>query len=309
MKVVFMGTPAAAVPSLRALVSAGFVIAGVYTQPDKPAGRGQKATVSPVKAFAKAVGLPVFQPSSLKSDEGFFEFSGLGADVAVVVAYGKILPLRYLKAFPLGAVNVHFSLLPKYRGAAPVNWAIARGEKFTGVTTMLMDEGLDTGPILLSKEVGIGSSETASELTARLAEIGSELIVETLENFGSLKPVPQDDTAATYAPILKKSDGLIDWKMKADEIAARVRAFQPFPTAFTYLEGKKLTVWQAEPSGVNPARTEPGVVISANGGEIIIAAGEKTSVSMKELQLEGRRRMSAKAFLNGFRIQPGIRLG
>lgn len=309
MKVVFMGTPAAAVPSLRALVSAGFVIAGVYTQPDKPAGRGQKATVSPVKAFAKAVGLPVFQPSSLKSDEGFFEFSGLGADVAVVVAYGKILPLRYLKAFPLGAVNVHFSLLPKYRGAAPVNWAIARGEKFTGVTTMLMDEGLDTGPILLSKEVGIGSSETASELTARLAEIGSELIVETLENFGSLKPVPQDDTAATYAPILKKSDGLIDWKMKADEIAARVRAFQPFPTAFTYLEGKKLTVWQAEPSGVNPARIEPGVVISANGGEIIIAAGEKTSVSMKELQLEGRRRMSAKAFLNGFRIQPGIRLG
>lgn len=309
MKVVFMGTPAAAVPSLRALVSAGFLIAGVYTQPDKPAGRGQKATVSPVKAFAKAVGLPVFQPSSLKSDEGFFEFSGLGADVAVVVAYGKILPLRYLKAFPLGAVNVHFSLLPKYRGAAPVNWAIARGEKFTGVTTMLMDEGLDTGPILLSKEVGIGSSETASELTARLAEIGSELIVETLENFGSLKPVPQDDTAATYAPILKKSDGLIDWKMKADEIAARVRAFQPFPTAFTYLEGKKLTVWQAEPSGVNPARTEPGVVISANGGELIIAAGEKTSVSMKELQLEGRRRMSAKAFLNGFRIQPGIRLG
>jgi methionyl-tRNA formyltransferase len=309
MKVVFMGTPAAAVPSLQALLTAGFTVAGVYTQPDKPAGRGNKIAVSPVKAFAESSAIPVFQPPSLKPDEVFAEFAALRADVAVVVAYGKILPARYLKAFPLGAVNVHFSLLPKYRGAAPVNWAIARGENVTGVTTMLMDEGLDTGPILLSRAVQIDPDETAIDLTARLASIGGQLIVETLKSLDTLTPVPQDDSAATYAPILKKSDGLIDWQMTAREIAARVRGFQPFPTAFTYLGGKKLTIWRAAPAEVSGVGAEPGRVIAAGGGQLVVAAGGETAISIEELQLEGRKRMSAEAFLNGVRLEPGKSLG
>lgn len=309
MKVVFMGTPAAAVPSLQALITAGFTVAGVYTQPDKPAGRGNKIAVSPVKAFAESSAIPVFQPSSLKPDEVFAEYAALRADVAVVVAYGKILPARYLEAFPLGAVNVHFSLLPKYRGAAPVNWAIARGENITGVTTMLMDEGLDTGPILLSRAVQIDPNETAIDLTARLASIGGQLIVETLNRLDALTPVPQDDSAATYAPILKKSDGLINWQMTAPEIAARVRGFQPFPTAFTFLEGKKLTIWRAAPAEISDVGSEPGRVISANRGELIVAAGGKTAILIEELQLEGRKRMPVEAFLNGIRIEPGKILG
>lgn len=310
MKIVFMGTPAAAVPTLQKIVARGFEVVGVYTQPDKPAGRGRKISVSPVKAFATKLEIPVFQPESLKSDEVFAGFSALKADVVVVVAYGKILPKRYLYEFPMGAINVHFSLLPKYRGAAPVNWAIALGENKTGVTTMLMDEGLDTGPILLSREARINDDENAIELTERLSEEGASLLIETLERFGYLQPIPQDNSVATYAPVLRKSDGLIDWQMKARDIVNRVRGFQPFPTAYTLLERKKLTIWRAAVSAL-PFNDfiQPGTVLMARGRDLVVSAGENTAVSILEAQLEGRKRLSIEAFLNGVTISQGTKLG
>jgi methionyl-tRNA formyltransferase len=310
MKIVFMGTPAAAVPTLQKIVARGFEVVGVYTQPDKPAGRGRKISVSPVKAFATKLEIPVFQPESLKSDEVFAGLSALKADVVVVVAYGKILPKRYLYEFPMGAINVHFSLLPKYRGAAPVNWAIALGENKTGVTTMLMDEGLDTGPILLSREVRINDDENAIELTERLSEEGASLLIETLERFGYLQPIPQDNSVATYAPVLRKSDGLIDWQMKARDIVNRVRGFQPFPTAYTLLERKKLTIWRAAVSAL-PFNdfTQPGTVLMARGRDLVVSSGENTAVSILEAQLEGRKRLSSEAFLNGVTISQGTKLG
>lgn len=310
MKVVFMGTPPAAVPTLRELLARGHEVVAVYTQPDKPAGRGRKIAISPVKEFAMQRSLPVFQPHSLRSDEVFAVFAGHQADVAVVVAYGKILPEAYLSAFPKRAINVHFSLLPKYRGAAPVNWAIAMGEKKSGVTTMLMDAGLDTGPILLSREVEIFPDETATELTNRLSEIGADLLIETLERLPNLEPVAQDDSIATLAPILRKADGLIDWHLTGEEIVNRVRGFQPFPTAFTLLDGRKLTIWRA--SAVSPPESggkQPGTVLVARGRNLIVICGEDTAVSIREAQLEGRKRLAIEDFLNGISIKPGTRLG
>src|SRR5688572_6893613 len=213
MKIVFMGTPQAAVPTLEKLLSEGHEILAVYSQPDRPAGRGNKIVYSPVKQFANEHKIPVLQPTKIKTAEAIEEFSSLSADVAVVVAYGRILPQTFLNAFPLGAINVHFSLLPKYRGAAPVNWAIANGETVTGVTTMKMDVGLDTGDILLQKEVAIGKEETAPELMKRLSSEGAELLIGTLDRIGMIESRKQNDSLASYAPILKRDDGLIDWTL------------------------------------------------------------------------------------------------
>ena len=240
-----MGTPQAAVPSLERILIDGHEVVAVYTQPDKPSGRGNKITFSPVKELALARGLAVFQPQRIKPPEALEQFQSHRADVAVVVAYGRILPATFLNAFSNGAINVHFSLLPKYRGAAPVNWAIVNGETETGVTTMKMDEGLDTGDILLQRSTAIGSDETAIALMERLSVVGAELLYETLRELDSLKPVKQDTDLASLAPIMKKEDGLIDWKSSATEIADRVRGFQPFPTAYTYFQSKRLTLWQA----------------------------------------------------------------
>ncbi|HEV7700804.1 MAG TPA: methionyl-tRNA formyltransferase, partial [Pyrinomonadaceae bacterium] len=240
MRLVFMGTPQAAVASLQRLIADGHEIAAVYTQPDRPSGRGQKLAASPVKQVALEHGLDVRQPLKIKTVEAFDEFRGLKADAAIVVAYGRILPERWLTAFPQGAINVHFSLLPKYRGAAPVNWAIANGETQTGVTTMQMDAGLDTGNILLQRSVAIGPEENAVALMARLSGLGADLLTETLASLDTITPQAQDDAAATFAPIMKKEDGLIDWSRSAREIANRVRGFQPFPTSFTFLEGSRL---------------------------------------------------------------------
>ena len=210
-----MGTPHAAVPSLERLIADGHEVAAVYTQPDKPAGRGNKLASSPVKDFAVEKGLRVLQPAKIRTAEALEEFRSHHADLAVVVAYGRILPESFLNAFPGGAINVHFSLLPKYRGAAPVNWAIVQGETETGVSTMQMDAGLDTGPILLQRAAAIGADETAPELMIRLAETGAELLSETLGNIDSLTPRPQDEAAATLAPIMKREDGLISWMLDA----------------------------------------------------------------------------------------------
>ena len=303
-----MGTPQAAVPSLERILIDGHEVVAVYTQPDKPSGRGNKITFSPVKELALARGLAVFQPQRIKPPEALEQFQSHRADVAVVVAYGRILPATFLNAFSNGAINVHFSLLPKYRGAAPVNWAIVNGETETGVTTMKMDEGLDTGDILLQRSTAIGSDETAIALMERLSVVGAELLFETLRELDSLKPVKQDTDLASLAPIMKKEDGLIDWKSSATEIADRVRGFQPFPTAYTYFQSKRLTLWQAGATESASDSFSLGEVVEAKSNQLTISCGFGL-LKIGELQLEGKKRMSTRDFLNGVKLKIGDSLG
>lgn len=307
MRIVFMGTPQAAVPSLEALVREGHDVLAVYTQPDRPAGRGNKLHSPPVKLKALELDLEVRQPQKIRTAEAIEAFRSLSADVAVVVAYGRILPVEYLKAFPHGAINVHFSLLPKYRGAAPVNWAIVNGETVTGVTTMQMDEGLDTGYILRQTETPIGPEENAVELMERLSVVGADLLLETIRDLDSISPRQQDHELATFAPILKKENGIVDWTSKAEDIAKRVRGFQPFPTTYTYLDGKKVTFWTAVRDASKHIETTPGTVIDAMGDRFAIACGNGTVLEVRELQLEGKRRMSVRDFLNGMKLEIGAR--
>ena len=309
MKIVFMGTPEAAAASLRRIAADGHEVAAVYTQPDKPAGRGRKMHVSAVKECALEFGLPVYQPTKIKTADAVETFKNHRADLAVVVAYGRILPIAFLEAFPKGAVNVHFSLLPKYRGAAPVNWAIVNGERETGVTTMLMDEGLDTGAMLLQQRIKIGADETAIDLMRQLATLGADALSETLRRFDELKAVPQDEAQATFAPLMRKEDGAIDWKMSAADIVNRVRGFQPFPTSYASYQGKKLTIWQArETSGGDYRAIEAGAVVEAKGDNLIVECGGRTALLIGELQLEGKKRMAARDFLNGIKLSVGERL-
>lgn len=305
MKIVFMGTPQSAVPSLARVLADGHTVAAVYTQPDRPSGRGKKIVFSPVKEFALRNDLPVFQPAKIKSPEAIDTFRSHKADISVVVAYGRILPDKFLNAFPNGAINVHFSLLPKYRGAAPVNWAIVNGEKITGVTTMWMDEGLDTGDILLQKVVEIGPEETSAELMQRLSEIGAYLLSETLSRFQEIVPRKQEHSLATYAPILKKDDGRVDWSMEAAKIALRVRGFQPFPTAFTYFRENRLTLWKAVVVDAALTQRGCGVVTSVEKDGLVIECGHGTFLRLEELQIEGKGRVSARDFVNGMRPIPG----
>ncbi|MDM7920963.1 MAG: methionyl-tRNA formyltransferase [Pyrinomonadaceae bacterium] len=308
MKIVFMGTPQAAVPSLERLIADDHEVVCVYTQPDRPAGRGNKLTMPPVKEAALAHGIEVRQPLKIKTPEALDEFRSIGADVAVIVAYGRILTIDHLTAFPHGAINVHFSLLPKYRGAAPVNWAIVNGENTTGVTTMRMDEGLDTGDILMQSETAIGVDETAPELMERLSHQGAELLSQTLASLDTVVPRPQDDSVATLAPIMRREDGLIDWSQGSREIASRVRGFQPFPGSFTLFAGKKVTFWRANAIDESTAE-HAGTVISSNGKDLRIACGGGSVLRIEELQIEGKRRMTTADFLNGVRLPVGAKLG
>ena len=303
-----MGTPQAAVPSLSRLMEDGHEVVAVYTQPDRPAGRGNKIVSSPVKEFALGEGLVVSQPTKIRTPEALEEFGSFQADLAVVVAYGRILPETFLQAFPHGAVNVHFSLLPKYRGAAPVNWAIVNGETVTGVTTMKMDAGLDTGEILLQRESNIGREETSIELMERLSGIGAGLLCETLAKFAQIKPIKQDNSAASLAPIMKKEDGLFNWEMPADQIARRVRGFQPFPTTYCYLIGKKLTLWKCTVAEGREEALNAGTIIEAHGDELVVQCGNMQTLRIHELQLEGKRRMSTRDFLNGVKLNLGEKL-
>lgn len=305
-----MGTPKAAVPTLEKIMLDGHEIAAVYTQPDRPSGRGNKIVYSPVKEFALERDLTVVQPMKIRTSESVETFRSFKADVAVVVAYGRILPAEYLNAFPMGAINVHFSLLPIYRGAAPVNWVIVNGETETGVTTMRMDAGLDTGDILLQKETSIGIDETAIDLMERLSISGAELLSETLANLEHIEPKPQENDLATYAPIMKREDGLIDWNMSAVEIANRVRGFQPFPTAFTRYKEMRLTVLRSRPLTVEGDRKfVPSEVLEASGSQILVGCGDGSVLSLEELQLEGKRRLLTRDFLNGVKLVVGERLG
>lgn len=309
MRIVFMGTPQAAVPTLRRILSDGHEVVAVWTQPDRPSGRGNKITFSPVKEFAVAHGLTVYQPQRIKTDEAKQLFAAHDADVAVVVAYGRILPDEFLRAPARGCINVHFSLLPKYRGAAPANWAIVNGETETGVTTMFIEPSLDTGPILLQQGTPIGKTETAPELMQRLAEIGAELLSETLARLDDLKPQPQDHAQATFAPIIKKEDGVIDWSQAAERVERAVRGFQPWPTAYTTFNSRRLTIWEAEPLICLVPEVKPGEVTAAHGGELVVQCGARSALRLLEVQPEARKRLSARDFINGLHVKIGDRFG
>jgi methionyl-tRNA formyltransferase len=309
MRLVFMGTPAAAAHSLARCILDGHEIAAVYTQPDRPSGRGQKIVQSPVKQLGLLHGIPVLQPKAVRTLEAAEMFRSHAADVAVVVAYGRILPAAFLTAFPNGAINVHYSLLPKYRGAAPVNWAIVNGETETGVTTMRMDEGLDTGDILLQRTTHIAADETSIGLMDRLSELGAELLTETLAGLATLAPLPQDHSNATLAPIMSKDDGAIDWNLPANDIRNRIRGFQPFPSAYTSFRGETIKLWRASlADGASDTLEPAGTVISAFG-TLDVATGENTILRMEEMQPAGKRRMEARDFINGLKPQVGEMFG
>ena len=309
MRIVFMGTPEAAVPSLRRLLKDGHEIVSVWTQPDKPAGRGKKLHQSPVKQFALEHGLAIHQPTKIKTQEARELFASQRADAAIVVAYGRILPPEFLDAHQHGCINVHFSLLPKYRGAAPVNWAIVNGEEETGVTTMRIISELDAGPVLLQSSTQIGVDETAPELMSRLAETGAELLSETLEGIEHIELKPQANEDATYAPMLTREDGLIDWTMDAVVVERRVRGFQPWPNAHTTLHSRRLIIRKACAEVLEQPSDQPGQIVEAHGDRLVVACGAGTALRISDLQQEDSRRMSARDFLNGTHVKIGQVLG
>ncbi len=304
-----MGTPEAAVPTLRRCLEDGHEVISVWTQPDRPAGRGKKLNAPPVKEFAQAHNLKIHQPAKIRNEEALQLFASDDADVAVVVAYGRILPAPFLQATRRGCINVHFSLLPLYRGAAPVNWAIARGEKETGVTTMRMNEGLDTGPMLLQSATEIGEEETAAELMTRLSQTGAELLGETLMRLDELEPREQDEEKATFAPMLQREDGLIDWSLDAFQIERRVRGFQPWPNAFTKHRESRLVIWRARAERLEQHALAPGQIVHAHGDNLSIVCGDETVLQLHEVQPEGKRRVKARDYLNGAHLIPGETFG
>jgi methionyl-tRNA formyltransferase len=315
MRLIFLGTPAFAVPTLEAIVKAGHEVAAVLTQPDRPSGRGQNAAASPVKQAALRLGLTVYQPERVRRPEALEYLRGIPSEAMVVVGYGQIIPQAAIDLAPLGIINVHASLLPKYRGAAPIQWAIVRGETRTGVTTMRIDAGLDTGEMLLKAETEIGPEENALELGARLAAIGADLLVETLAGLrtGSIVAEKQDHAQATLAPLLKKEDGAIDWSQPAQGIHNRVRGLQPWPGAQTGFRGVPLHVWKTKsPTGGSGAEQgfrptySPGQFVSLK--PLVVACGEGV-LELLEVQLEGRKRISAADFANGQRLTDNDILG
>ncbi len=308
MRVVFMGTPAFAVATLDALHERGDDIALVITQPDRPVGRGHKLSPPAVKARALELGLRVFQPNRVKGAESIERIESIKPDAIVVVGYGQIIPAAIFDSPGLGCINVHASLLPRYRGAAPINWAVARGETVTGVTTMRIAKRLDTGDMLHKRETLIGPLETAAELSVRLAPMGADLLLETLDALaeGKLSGEPQDEQQATYAPIMKREDGLIDWGLPAPEIFNRLRGFDPWPGSYTRFRGKRLHIRWA--LAVDEATGAPGEITSAAVG-FRVGCGGATSLAVEAVQLEGKKRVAAAEFLRGYHPAPGEKLG
>ena len=309
-RVVFMGTPEFAVPSLEALHSAGFEIVGVFTQPDRPAGRGKKLTACPVKQRAQELGLDVYQFDKLKSPEGVARLEALEPDVVVTAAFGQILTQALLDIPKHGTVNVHASLLPKYRGSAPINWCILEGEREAGVTLMLTEIGIDTGDIIASRSTPIGELETAGELTRRLSVLGGELLGEMLPKYlaGELTPVRQDPEKASYEPMLEKSMGEIDWTLPAEKIACRVRGLNPWPCAFTDMDGGTLKIYLAKPVEDNTDAAPGTVIVYGPRAGLVVKCGEG-ALEILEMQAPGGKRMAPKAYLMGKKIEVGTRFG
>ena len=302
MTLVFLGTPGFALPTLERIVQAGHQVLAVFTQPDRPKGRGGELAAPPVKETALRLGLPVYQPPRVRRPEVVEQLQAMHPDAMVVVGFGQIIPQPIIDIPRHGIINVHASLLPKYRGAAPIQWAIANGETRTGVTTMRIDAGLDTGGMLLKWETGIGAEENALELGERMARAGADLLIETLARIeaGTIRPEPQDHSLATLAPILKKEDGLIDWNWPARKIFNRVRGFLPWPGAYSFFRGQVFHIWKAR-LAAEAGTGEPGRLIPLNR-RLLVSSGQTTALEPLEVQMEGRKRMSAEAFLNGHRL-------
>ena len=306
MRIVFMGTPDFAVPSLQALIDAGHDVCAVYTQPDKPQGRKQILTASPVKTLALEHDIPVFQPNTLKNEDEQARLRELAPEVIIVVAYGKLLPKAVLDIPPHGCINVHGSLLPRWRGAAPIQWAVIAGDEMAGVTTMQMAEGLDTGDMLLTYETKVGEKETAGELFDRLAQSGAELLTQTLVKLDEITPRPQDDAQSCYAHMLDKQMAVIDWSKSAHEIDCLIRGLNPWPIALTTLSGERLKVFAAEKAN---GRGEPGTVLEADPKKGLTVACGEGALGLTEIQLVGGKRMKATDFLRGHVIEVGTKLG
>jgi methionyl-tRNA formyltransferase len=318
VRLLFCGTPQFAVPTLKLLLAQpDFEIVGVVSQPDRPRGRGQDVSFSAVKEAALAANLTLHQPQKIRAAENEELLRKLAPDCVVIIAYGQIIPARLLSIPKLGWINLHASLLPKYRGAAPINWAIVNGEIRTGATTMRIDAGMDTGEMLLQREIEIGPNETAPELAARLAELGGPLMVETLRGVadGTIVPRSQNHSEASYAPILKKEDGRIDWSRPAQEIYSRMRGFAPWPGAYTTFRGQSCHVW-GEPVSIEigaslPAGAgwpAPGTLL-AKKNELLVCCGETTVLCVQTVQVEGRKPVKARDFANGSRLKSGERFG
>ena len=309
MKIVFMGTPDFAVGALEALVEAGHEVVAVVTQPDKPKGRGKEMQQTPVKACALKHNIEVFQPVKIKTPEAVEVLKGYGADLFVVAAFGQILSKEILDMPKFGCVNIHASLLPKYRGAAPIQWAILDGEKETGVTIMQMNEGLDTGDMLTKVIVPIEDTDTGESLFDKLAEAGAKLLIETIPQIeaGTLHPEAQDDSLSTYAKMIKKEMGLIDWQKEAVVLERLVRGMNSWPSAYTHFNGKTLKVWQAGVE-LKEAKAEPGTVVEVTKNSIKVQTGQDLLV-LKQIQLEGKKRMDVASFLLGYKVEVGTMLG
>jgi methionyl-tRNA formyltransferase len=310
LRIVFCGTPEFAVSSLRRLAERPeFSIEAVITQPDRARGRGHHVSSSPVKEAALEIGLHVYQPETIKSESAQEFLKRVAPDAVVIIAYGQIVPARLLTIPRLGWLNLHASLLPRYRGAAPIHWAIANGETITGLTTMQIDAGMDTGQTLLRREVEIGPEETAPELGARMSAVGSELVAESLLRFdrGEISPAPQDEKNASYAPILKKEDGRIDWSRPAQQIYNRIRGLAPWPGSYSTFRGQTCHLWgRPEPRGAAGEQVTPGE-IAPSTKEIYLICGEGTFLRLESIQIEGRKKISAREFANGARITPSDR--
>ena len=320
MRVIFMGTPDFAVPSLKALMESGHEIVLTVTQPDRPKGRGGKVSMSAVKEAALLNGLTVFQPEKIRRPENIEVLRQYDADVIVVVAFGQILPKEVLELPRCCCINVHGSLLPKYRGASPVQWTVLQGDTVGGVTTMRMDEGLDTGDIILQREIPLDAQETAGSYFDKVSSAGADLLIETLQKVedGTAVYRKQDEALATRTGMITKAMGRIDFSRPAGEICCQIRGMDPWPSAYTFCRGKMLKIWRAdaipareteEASAADPSGAEPGTIARVTKNELLIRAGDSTLLSVRELQAEGKKRMETAAFLRGFSLREGEKLG
>ncbi len=307
MKIIFMGTPDFSVPTLQTLIDSEHEVVACYTQPDKPKGRGKKMHKTPVKELCERYDIPVYQPKRMRHEEAVQEFQSIEADVAVVIAYGQILPASVLFDKRYGSINIHASLLPKYRGAAPYQWAVINGEQLTGITTMNMDVGIDTGDMLLKKEIPIDAKETAGSLHDKLMYAGGDLLLETLQGVqeGTITPIPQKDEEATSAPLLNKNSGKINWNMSATTIERLIRGMNPWPSAFTFLGQQLLKIWEADVIESGVTHMSPGTIVEVRPKEGIVVQCQENQLLIRTVQLQGKRRMSASDFINGYQVIVG----
>ncbi len=309
LRIIFMGTPEFAVPTLQALIDHGENVVAVVTQPDRPKGRGRKLTPPPVKILAEKAGIPVLQPTKVRTQDFQDLLRSFSPDIFLVTAYGRILTEDVLNVPPLGCINVHGSLLPKYRGAAPIQWAILKGEQEAGITIMQMDEGMDTGDMLLTDKTNITDIDTSATLANKLSKLGGNLLIKALDKLknNNLPPIKQDDSQATLAPLLKKEDGIIDWHKSASEISCQIRGLDPWPLATSSLSGKRVRLFSPEVISETSNKT-PGTVIQANKNGLLISTG-KNMILIKDIQKDGSKRMTVESFLLGHQIDVGEKLG